>query len=102
MATATIRSTYALDLPTADGLQRLAQLWGTSKSEVIRRMTRETLARAEAEAAAAQTPMPVEEIVPVDEKAAQWLANLKELQQRMRARGVDFKAWEREIREMRR
>jgi Ribbon-helix-helix protein, copG family len=98
MATPTLRTTYALDLPTAEGLQRLAQHWGTSKSEVIRRMTREALAKIPADHPA----MTVEDIQPVDEKAAQWLATLKELQRRMQARGVDFEAWHQAVQDMRR
>jgi hypothetical protein len=37
MATMTIRTTVAFDLPTAARLERLAKRWGTSKSEALRR-----------------------------------------------------------------
>ena len=37
MATMTVRSTYALDPPTALTIRELAATWGTSQAEVIRR-----------------------------------------------------------------
>ncbi len=37
MATMYIRSTFALDEPTAHGLTQLARKWGVSKSEALRR-----------------------------------------------------------------
>ena len=37
MATMYIRSTFALDEPTAHGLSQLARKWGVSKSEALRR-----------------------------------------------------------------
>ena len=37
MATMHIRSTFALDEPTARGLTQLAKKWGVSKSEALRR-----------------------------------------------------------------
>ena len=37
MATMTVRSTYALDEPTAHSIRELAAAWGTSQAEVIRR-----------------------------------------------------------------
>jgi hypothetical protein len=37
MATMHIRSTFALDEPTSEGLKRLAKKWGVSKSEALRR-----------------------------------------------------------------
>jgi Arc/MetJ-type ribon-helix-helix transcriptional regulator len=40
MATVTIKSTYALDTATVRTLERLARLWGVSKSEVLRRAIR--------------------------------------------------------------
>ncbi|MGH8161388.1 MAG: ribbon-helix-helix protein, CopG family [Gammaproteobacteria bacterium] len=42
----TIRSTFALDKKTANGLARLARRWDVSKSEALRR----AVARAEAQA----------------------------------------------------
>lgn len=37
MARMTVRSTFALDIDTADSLERLARQWGVSKSEALRR-----------------------------------------------------------------
>ena len=37
MATATVRSTYSLDLDTVRRLEDLAKLWNTSKSGALRR-----------------------------------------------------------------
>jgi transposase-like protein len=37
MATMSIRSTFALDAATVDGLRDLAKKWGVSKSEALRR-----------------------------------------------------------------
>src|SRR5690242_10375912 len=37
MATMYIRSTFALDEPTTEGLAKLAKKWGVSKSEALRR-----------------------------------------------------------------
>jgi post-segregation antitoxin (ccd killing protein) len=37
MATMYIRSTFALDEPTSEGLAKLAKKWGVSKSEALRR-----------------------------------------------------------------
>lgn len=40
MATAMVRSTYALDVETVRALERIAQEWRTSKSEALRRVIR--------------------------------------------------------------
>jgi predicted transcriptional regulator len=40
MASATIRSTYALDAETVERLERLARQWSVSKSEALRRAIR--------------------------------------------------------------
>jgi hypothetical protein len=40
MATSVVRSTYALDLDTVRTLGRLAERWGVSKSEALRRAVR--------------------------------------------------------------
>ena len=37
MARMTLRSTFALDVETADSLDRLARRWAVSKSEALRR-----------------------------------------------------------------
>ena len=40
MATARIKTTYALDAETVDLIARMARRWGTSKSDVLRRSVR--------------------------------------------------------------
>lgn len=40
MAAMTNRSTFALDIQTTQGIKRLAQTWGVSQAEVIRRSVR--------------------------------------------------------------
>ena len=40
MATTSVKSTFSLDVETAQRLERLAQAWGVSKSEVLRRAIR--------------------------------------------------------------
>ncbi|MES2682439.1 MAG: hypothetical protein V4650_02885 [Pseudomonadota bacterium] len=54
MATMTVRSTYALDQPTALSIRQLAAQWGTSQAEVIRR----SVAAAKEKAAAEQPQIP--------------------------------------------
>jgi predicted transcriptional regulator len=41
MASATVKSTFSLDLETAQRLERLARAWGVSKSEVLRQAIRD-------------------------------------------------------------
>jgi hypothetical protein len=40
MATARVKTTYALDAETVDLIDRMARRWGTSKSDVLRRAVR--------------------------------------------------------------
>lgn len=40
MATATVKSTYALDVETVRALEEMARGWGVSKSEALRRAIR--------------------------------------------------------------
>ena len=79
MAITTIKSTYSLDVETVRMLESLARRWNVSKSEVLRRAIR----------AAAEEKSP---------RARERLAALDKLQASMKARGVDFEAWEREVR----
>ena len=79
MAIPKIKSTYSLDVETARTLESLARRWNVSKTEVLRRAIR----------AAAQEESP---------RARERLAALDKLQASMKARGVDFAAWEREVR----
>jgi hypothetical protein len=46
MASRTIRSTYAFDQDTVKRIKKLAQTWGVSNSEAIRRAVRESEANA--------------------------------------------------------
>ena len=83
MAIPKIKSTYSLDVETVRMLESLARRWNVSKTEVVRRAIR----------AAAR-----EEIQ--GERSA--LESLRLLQASVKARGVDLKRWEREIRAERR
>jgi Zn-dependent peptidase ImmA (M78 family) len=80
MAKMTIRSTFALDRETVESLERLAAKWGVSKSETLRRIV---------EAAAL-----VEEV----DAAADALAALEELQERLALTEEQANAWIRELR----
>ena len=79
MAVTTIKSTYSLDVETVRTLESLARRWNVSKSEVLRRAIR----------AAAGEKSP---------RARERLAALDKLQASLKARGVDFEAWERDVR----
>lgn len=83
MAKMTIRSTFALDRETVENLERLAKKWGVSKSEALRRVV---------DAAAC-----VEEV----DAAADALAALEELQERLALTEEQADAWIREIRAQR-
>jgi Zn-dependent peptidase ImmA (M78 family) len=83
MAKMTIRSTFALDRETVENLERLAKKWGVSKSAALRRVI---------DAAAC-----VEEV----DAAADALAALKEIQERLALTPEKTEAWLRELREMR-
>ena len=83
MAVTTIKSTYSLDVETVRTLESLARRWNVSKSEVLRRAIR----------AAAKEESP-------GERSA--LESLRLLQASVKARGVDLKSWERELRAERR
>ena len=78
-----IKSTYSLDAPALATLQRLAQRWQVSKTEVLRRALRQA---AEQEA-----------ISPAERIAA-----LRSLQREMRAKKINFAAWKKTIRAGRR
>ena len=84
MAKMTVRSTFALDLETAESLDRLAQRWGVSKSEALRRAV-----------AAAST-------VEGADSASDAQAALKALQERLGLDKSKAEAWARSIRAERR
>lgn len=83
MATATVRSTYSLDLDTVQQLERLAAFWKTSKSGALRRAI---------QVAAEQTHGP---------NHAK-LEALKQLQQRLALDAEGVAAWCRDVAEERR
>lgn len=74
MATATIKTTYALDVESVRALEDLARRWRVSKSEALRRAIRSEASRQ-----------------PVNEEDA--LAALGQLQVSLRSRNVDVKRW---------
>ncbi len=80
MAKMTIRATFALDPETVEALDRLAGRWAMSKSEVLRRVV-DAAARVEEVGAAADA-----------------VAALDELQERMALSQEQAEAWVREIR----
>lgn len=83
MAKKTVRSTFALDPETVASLDRLAERWEVSKSEALRRII---------EAAAR-----IEEV----DAAADAIAALEELQDRLALTPEKTEAWLRETRAIR-
>lgn len=77
------KSTYSLDTSTLATLNRLAQRWQVSKTEVVRRALREAAER--------ETISPEERI-----------AALHALQRSLAAKKVDFKKWQQTIKDGRR
>ena len=77
------KSTFTLDSASIERLNRLAQRWQVSKTEVLRR------ALAKAEQGETRTP---------EER----LAALSELQASLKRRNVDFEEWKRVIKDGRR
>jgi Ribbon-helix-helix protein, copG family len=76
MATPTVKSTYVMDLETAETLDRLAREWQVSKSEALRRAIRS--------AAAGDAPDRVtlfhnlqQSAGVTREKAARWVASVR-------------------------
>lgn len=99
MATATIKTTYSLTPDIVSAIERLAVKFGISKSEVIRRAVRrvdEENQPPQADGVSVTYPQPV------SPEAAKRVAALRELSARLCARGVDFDAWQRDVREARR
>ena len=80
MARMTIRSTFALDPDTARALERLAGLWGVSKSEALRRAvaaaSREERVDPAAEALGALDTL--QDLMGIqDETAARWIRTVR-------------------------
>ena len=80
MAKMTIRSTFALDPETVTALDGLAERWGVSKSEVVRRIVHTAAVIAESDA------------------ASDALVALDELQERLSLTEEQADAWIREVR----
>ena len=83
MATTTIKSTYSLDVESVRALEELADRWGVSKSEALRRAIRSEAGRQPA-------------------RGGDALAALDQLQASLRARNVDLEQWAREVESERR
>lgn len=97
MASVTTKSTFSLDLQTAASLERLAEAWQTSKSDVVRRLAREADLRLRKD-----SPVPEETLAPVSTLAARRLDALRALQSGVRRRGGDLDAWRKSIADSRR
>ena len=82
MAVTTIKSTYSLDVESIRTLEKLAQRWNVSKSEVLRRAIR------------------IAAIDGISDGAA--LGTLDRLQASLRARRVNLAQWERDLKAERR
>ena len=79
MARMTIRSTFALDVETAESLDRLADRWGVSKSEALRRAVAAaaTVEGADAASDAAAALEALQKRLGLDaEKAEAWVASV--------------------------
>ncbi|MXX11501.1 MAG: ribbon-helix-helix protein, CopG family [Nitrospira sp. SB0677_bin_15] len=83
MAVTTIKSTYSLDVESIRTLEKLAQRWNVSKSEVLRRAIR----------------VAAIDGIPSDVAA---LSALDQLQVSLRLRKVNFAQWERDLKVERR
>ena len=78
------KATYSLDAASLEKLTRLSRRWQVSKTEVLRRALREAVER---------------EAVP---SASERIAAFHQLQRRLKARGIDFEKWKKQIRDGRR
>jgi hypothetical protein len=85
MAIPKIKATYSLDVPTVRALERLAKIWGVSKSEVVRRAVRQAERSKDL----------------MSEKAADAVAALDELEELLADRGEELEEWAKEVREIR-
>jgi predicted DNA-binding protein len=83
MASIMVKSTFTLDVETAERLERLARAWGVSKSEVLRRAIR------------AAPDMPAEAPHPA-------LALFERLQAGRKRSAASAQKWARDAREQRR
>lgn len=81
MARTTVRTTFALDPETVEALDRLAERWSASKSEVVRRIVR-AAARVEEVDATSDALRALEELRDTldldDERAEAWIARIRD------------------------
>ena len=80
MARMTIRSTFALDIETAESLEHLARRWRVSKSEALRRAVSAAAIVEDADAAsdALDALAALQERLSLDEaKAAEWVSRVR-------------------------
>ena len=80
MARMTVRSTFALDVETADSLGRLAQLWQVSKSEALRRAVQAaaTVEAADAGSDALRALTQLQDRLSLDtNKAREWVRQIR-------------------------
>jgi Arc/MetJ-type ribon-helix-helix transcriptional regulator len=85
MATATVKSTYSLDLETHDAIAALAKRLRTSKSDVIRKAVKV-----------------LRESEPVDPEVAKRLEAARRLRRGLGEQKVDVAAWLKTVRNSRR
>lgn len=102
MATAMLKTTYSLDLQTAATLEKLAQTWKTSKSDVIRRLAKDASEKLPLETPPSAEKPKYSADNPINEDAARRVAALRAMAESMKARGVDYEEWKRTIWESRR
>ncbi len=81
MARTTIRTTFALDPETVEALDRLADRWGASKSDVVRRTVR-AAARVEEVDATSDALRALEELQQTlgldEERAEAWIRRIRD------------------------
>lgn len=80
MARMTVRSTFALDVETADSLARLARCWQVSKSEALRRAVKAaaTVEAADASSDALRALTQLQDRLGLDtEKAEEWVHQIR-------------------------
>ncbi len=76
----TVRATFALDVETADSLERLAKLWHVSKSEALRRSVKAAATVEEADGAsdALRALTELQERLDLDaDKAQKWARQIR-------------------------
>ena len=81
MARTTVRTTFALDPETVEALDRLAERWSASKSDVVRRIVR-AAARVEEVDASSDALRALDELQDTlgldEERAEAWVARIRD------------------------